>query len=269
MHWRTTLATLGAVALACGAAADDAAAPPVAAEEQPASAVVAVPADSVPLRYLIGDVDPARDSAFSELPEHLRSGRRMWGHTDAVAALVRMAEAAAKEGVTLRVVSAFRSFTDQQRIWEDKWNGKTLVSGARLPETHAEPMARARRILEYSSMPATSRHHWGTDFDLNSLDNAWFETGAGKKLHQWLVAHGAEFGFCQVYGVKGTRRATGYEEERWHWSYLPVATSYLAQYPVVVGYERIRGFAGHETAAGIDVIGQYVQAIDPGCGADR
>ena len=116
-------------------------------------------------------------------------------------------------------------------------------------------------------MPGTSRHHWGTDFDLNDLTNTYFDAGKGKAVHDWLKAHGADYGFCQVYSHKGGagERTSGYEEEKWHWSYLPVASWYLKQYPVDVGYDHITGFQGAEAAKGIDVIKTYVEAINPEC----
>ncbi len=243
-------------------------------EQTPAADPEAAPAEAEPaptpshieLKYLIGDVDPASDPRFARIPQKYIGGARVWGHKDAVDAFVRMAEAAAQNGYQLKVVSAFRSFTDQKKIWEDKWTGRTLVGGRKLPATHPDPKARARKILEFSSMPGTSRHHWGTDFDINALDNAYFATRDGKRLYDWLVNNAHAFGFCQVYSAKGEGgRATGYEEEKWHWSYRPVADWYLRQYPVDVGYERLTGFLGAETAPDIDVIGNYVQGVNPEC----
>jgi D-alanyl-D-alanine dipeptidase len=219
----------------------------------------------VPLKYLIGNVDPAKDPAFARIPEKYISGSRVWGHKDAVAAFVRMAEAAAVNGYQLKVVSAFRSFDDQKQIWDDKWTGKTLVEKGKLPKTAPDPKKRALKILEFSSMPGTSRHHWGTDFDLNSLNNSYFNTRDGKLFYDWLTLHALEYGFCQVYSAKGADRPTGYEEEKWHWSYMPVASWYLKQYPVDVGYERLTGFEGAEAAKDIDVIKNYVQGINPAC----
>ena len=31
--------------------------------------------------------------------------------------------------------------------------------------------------MNYSAMPTASRHHWGTDVDINSVDPEDFETG--------------------------------------------------------------------------------------------
>ncbi len=219
----------------------------------------------VPLKYLIGDVDPAKDPKFAKIPEKYLGGSRVWGHKDAVAAFVRMAEDAEANGYKLKAVSAFRSFSDQKKIWEDKWTGKTLVGGKKLPVSTPDPKARAAKILEFSSMPTTSRHHWGTDFDINNLNNSYFATKDGKRIYDWLTTHAPQYGFCQVYSAKGADRPTGYEEEKWHWSYMPVASWYLKQYPIDVGYERITGFEGATAAKDIDVIKNYVQGINPAC----
>jgi hypothetical protein len=252
-------AALGEPAPAPDAPAPEA--PPPATEDPPAAGP-----RHISLSYLIGKVDPANDPSFARIPERYLGGSRVWGHKDAVAAFVRMAEAAAVNGYTLKVVSAFRSFDDHKQIWEDKWTGKTLVGGKKLPQSTPDPKARALKILEFSSMPGTSRHHWGTDFDLNSLNNSWFEkTTEGRRTYDWLTQHASEYGFCQVYSAKGADRPAGYEEEKWHWSYMPVASWYLQQYPVDVGYERLAGFEGAGAARDIDVIKHYVQGINPDC----
>lgn len=233
-------------------------APPV--EEPPAPAT-----SHVELKYLIGDIDPANDPMFAKIPQKYLGGSRVWGHKDAVDAFVRMAEDAASNGYVLKAVSAFRSFSDQKQIWEDKWNGKTLVGGKKLNVSTPDPKSRATKILEFSSMPGTSRHHWGTDFDINNLNNSYFNTRDGKRIYDWLTEHAPQYGFCQVYSAKGADRSTGYEEEKWHWSYMPVASWYLKQYPVDVGYERLTGFEGSSSAKDIDVIRNYVQGINPAC----
>lgn len=252
--------------------ADDtrlASAPPSTAEPPPAqtSQPPAEPSGAhVALKYLTGDVDPAKDPMFAKIPEKYLGGVRVWGHKDAVAAFVRMAEDAEANGYKLKAVSAFRSFADQKQIWEDKWNGKTIVGGKKLNVSTPDPKARALRILEFSSMPATSRHHWGTDFDINSVSPAYFNTKDGKHIYDWLTQHAPQYGFCQVYSAKGADgRTTGYEEEKWHWSYMPVASWYLKQYPIDVGYDHIKGFDGSTAARDIDVIRTYVQSINPEC----
>ncbi len=249
---------------------DEAANPAPGTDAPPATEPAAPPEPAtshVAVKYLIGDINPANDPMFAKIPDKFQGGSRVWGHKDAVAAFVRMAEDAETSGYKLKIVSAFRSFSDQKQIWEDKWTGKTLVGGKKLNVSTPDPKERATKILTYSSMPATSRHHWGTDFDINSVDPKFFTTRDGKRDYEWLVAHASEYGFCQVYSHKGGpgERTTGYEEEKWHWSYLPVAGWYLKQYPIDVGYDHITGFMGSDAAAGIDVIKNYVQGINPEC----
>jgi LAS superfamily LD-carboxypeptidase LdcB len=210
-------------------------------------------------------VDARRDPRFAPVPSRIATREGLYGHNEAVEALTRMADAAQLDGVELRVVSAFRSFEDQTRIWNNKWTGQTRVEGGRLPETIPVPVARALKILEYSAMPGTSRHHWGTDFDFNNLNNAWFETGEGKQVYGWLSANAAAYGFCQTYTAKGPGRPEGYNEERWHWTYVPAAGPMLQQFLQEVGYERLAGFEGADVAREIDILGRYVPGINPAC----
>lgn len=86
------------------------------------------------------------------------------------------------------------------------------------------PPQRQREILTASSAPGISRHHWGTEFDLFGLNPRHFQPGA--PLHDewtWMRHHALQFGFFQTYlGGDALGRYT-YIEERWHWSYYPIA----------------------------------------------
>ena len=93
-------------------------------------------------------------------------------------------------------------------------------------------------------MPGTSRHHWGTDIDINSLNNDYFASGRGKKEYEWLRDNAHEFGFCQPYSEKGEERMYGYEMEKWHWSYIPLAKDYLKFYKLKIGSENLNGIEG-------------------------
>ena len=60
-------------------------------------------------------------------------------------------------------------------------------------------------------MPATSRHHWGTDMDINSVEDDYFKDGKGKKVYRWLVENASKYGFCQVYSdKKSSKRSLGF-----------------------------------------------------------
>lgn len=218
-------------------------------------------AQAVDKNYLAGKFDPASHPLFIKLgDEHARgSARGAYLRKEAYEAFIKMSAAARQDGVELFIISATRNFESQKRIWENKWEGRTLVQGINLT-TVKDLKERARLILLYSSMPATSRHHWGTDMDLNSLDNSYFESGEGLKIYQWLTAHAADYGFCQPYTSKSGGR-TGYEEEKWHWSYLPLSGEFLEQYNKQVQYADIKGFAGSEISKSLDVITQYVNGV--------
>ncbi|RMG63458.1 MAG: D-alanyl-D-alanine carboxypeptidase family protein [Bacteroidetes bacterium] len=221
----------------------------------------------VPLPYLLGQFDPAQDSLFVQMDDAHTGGsaRGRYLHHEAYAAFKKMHAAATADGISLTILSATRNFAYQKGIWEAKWTGARAVGGRNLAQAVADPEERARIILRYSSMPGTSRHHWGTDFDLNAFENSYFQSGKGLKEYEWLKANAADFGFGQPYTEKGPDRPHGYEEERWHWSYLPVAKIYLAAYQAQVCPEMITGFAGAETAASIDVIAHYVGGVAPDC----
>jgi len=211
--------------------------------------------------YLLGKFDPTTHPKFSKLSdEHTRgSARGAYLRKETYEAFIKMSDAAKLEGVELIIISATRNFDSQKRIWENKWNGKVQVEGKDLT-TVSDPKERARLILLYSSMPGTSRHHWGTDMDLNSLENNFFESGEGLKIYQWLTAHAAEYGFCQPYTSKTSDR-TGYEEEKWHWSYLPLSGEFLETYQKHIRYPDIKGFAGSEVAKPLEVIKKYVTGV--------
>jgi hypothetical protein len=110
-------------------------------------------------------------------------------------------------------------------------------------------------------MPMTSRHHWGTDMDLNKLNNSYFEKGPGKKEFDWLKAHANSFGFYQPYTDKSINGRTGYNMEKWHWSYMPLAGPYLNYYNKHVTNADIKGFKGAYLAPKIDMVGKYVNGV--------
>jgi zinc D-Ala-D-Ala carboxypeptidase len=211
--------------------------------------------------YLLGRFDPATHPQFVKMSDEHTQGSAKGGYLrkEAYEAFIKMSDAARKDGVELVIISATRNYESQRRIWENKWEGRTMVEGKNLT-TVKNKKERARLILLYSSMPSTSRHHWGTDMDLNSLENSFFEGGQGLKIYQWLTAHAGEYGFCQPYTSKTDGR-TGYEEEKWHWSFLPLSGLFLDEYKKKISYKDIKGFAGSEVGPSIDVIRNYVAGV--------
>lgn len=216
------------------------------------------------LNYLLGKFSPEAHPLFMKIDPTLTTIQNGYLRKETHEAFREMHKAARRDGINLSIVSATRNFNTQKGIWEAKWNGQRKVEGVDLT-TVKDLYERSNRILRYSSMPGTSRHHWGTDIDINSVEPEYFKTPKGKKEYLWLAQHAAKYGFCQTYTPKDSLRPAGYEEEPWHWSYTPISGALLTEYNQTVTYDHLRGFAGDMTADSLKVIRVYVGGINPRC----
>lgn len=217
------------------------------------------------ISYITGQFDPKTHPLFIEIDSKYADRKGLFLRKEAMVAFMGMSEAAKKEGINLQIVSATRNFDYQKRIWENKWTGNTKLSDGTSAADIKNLRDRAIKILLYSSMPGTSRHHWGTDIDLNKFTNSWFSYGEGLKLYKWMFSNAASYGFCQVYSEKGTDRTEGYEEEKWHWTYMPLSKPLTLFAQEHLRDEYIQGFKGAETAKDIQVVKKYVLGIHPSC----
>lgn len=214
--------------------------------------------------FLMGKYSPAKHPDFVKVNKRYAS-KGLYLQKETYSAFKAMYQAAKQEGVTLTIRSGTRTFAHQKAIWERKWTGKRLVSGMNLAKAIKNPVKRAKLILHYSSMPGSSRHHWGTDIDLNAFNNRWFESGKGLKIYSWLRQNAYKFGFCQVYSKKDVNRPVGYDEEKWHWSYLPLARTYTDLSMKMLTPQDFSGFKGSDTAGKIGIINNYILGINPAC----
>lgn len=179
------------------------------------------------------------------------ANKEVYLHKKTYEAFQAMADSAKKDGISFIIVSGARNFDYQKSIWDRKWNASSASTD----------LEKAQGILEFSSMPMTSRHHWGTDIDLNNLNNSYFEEGQGKEEYEWLQTHANDFGFYQPYSDKSLNGRTGYNEEKWHWSYMPLASQYLMYYNQNITNEDIEGFEGSALATEIDMVKNYVNGV--------
>ena len=218
------------------------------------------------VHYLMGHFNPKKMPGFVKIPRKYASRSGMYLREEALDAFIKMRAAARKEGVYLKIRSATRNFSHQKEIWEKKWLGKRQLSdGTNVARDIANPKQKALKILQYSSMPGTSRHHWGTDIDLNSFNNKWFEKGKGLALFQWMNANAAKYGFYRPYTVKNATRPYGYNEEKWHWSYAPLSAPMTQDAQRTLRDHHINGFLGSETAAQIGVVQHYILGVNESC----
>ena len=115
----------------------------------------------------------------------------------------KMQAGAERDGISLFIVSGYRSYSTQESIY---WR---YVGNDGMKEADT-----------YSARPGHSEHQTGLAMDLNSLDDSFANTPAGR----WLEAHGHEYGFIIRY-PRGKQDITGYIFEPWHVRYLGVDTA--------------------------------------------
>ena len=151
----------------------------------------------------------------------------------------RMKTAAAKENIKIEVVSAFRSFQRQKEIFEGKY--KRFTSEGLTPDKAIE------KIIEYSTIPGTSRHHWGTDLDIIDanaprpanvlMPENFHGNGPYCKIKEWMDKNSEKFDFFEVYTDNGNRK--GFKYEPWHFSYAPVSISMLKEYKEQINVKKM------------------------------
>ncbi len=144
---------------------------------------------------------------------------------EAYLSLERMRKAALTKNVRIHVVSSYRSFAHQNRIWSRKY--KTFKKkGYSIKNA-------VNKVKEYSAIPGTSRHHWGTDVDLTDynkkhLKNNLQKTKSQQRYEKWMDANAHKFGFYRTYTKNPFRK--GYKYESWHYSYRKIAKPMLEEY---------------------------------------
>lgn len=223
-------------------------------------------------KILLGRYSPAKESGFVKVPSDMALRENQYLRKEVVVALQNLNAQARKNGFRIYVVSAVRNYWQQKYIWQAKFDGKRKTGGVLL-SVRQSPQEKVDVILNFSSMPGTSRHHWGTDFDLFfskegvSLNNSAFEKGEGSRFYNWLTAVAPKFGFCQPYKNSPTQRRKGYTrgylEEKWHWSYVPLSlpiTQYAERH---INKMEPKDFSGAEQ--GKKIYQEYILNIHPDC----
>jgi D-alanyl-D-alanine carboxypeptidase len=150
----------------------------------------------VPQQLALPDVPERTDKTVEE-----RSVRG-----DIVAPLESMFDAAAKDGHSLMIGSAYRSAT-LQKLYFDTYAANSGIVAAN----------------QYSAFPGQSEHQTGLAVDISSvsrscyLDACFTSTPDG----QWLAANGYKYGFTLRY-PEGKTAITGYNFEPWHYRYVGI-----------------------------------------------
>lgn len=120
--------------------------------------------------------------------------------SDVLARLHSMLAAAAQGGVTLQVVSAYRSFAEQAAVK----SGYTVVYGS--------------GANKFSADQGYSEHQLGTAIDLTTPGRAVFSKFETSAAYAWLTANAYRFGFTLSYPTGNAY----YQSEPWHWRFVGV-----------------------------------------------
>lgn len=113
----------------------------------------------------------------------------------------RMKVAAAKDGISLNIVSGHRSHGTQINLFKKYYNGKGNHS---IEET-----------AKFSAIPGYSEHESGCAFDINTANrSAHFERS---EAYKWLIQNAKKYGFELSYPENNKE---GLIFEPWHWRYV-------------------------------------------------
>lgn len=116
----------------------------------------------------------------------------------ALAAFRQLQSAAWKDGLSIYIISSYRSYTYQKQVyagWVNKYGSDAD---------------------DISARPGYSEHQLGLAIDVNSCEFSFADTPEGK----WLKEHCAEYGFIIRYPSQAAKAYTGYSYEPWHIRYL-------------------------------------------------
>ncbi|MGV3591056.1 MAG: M15 family metallopeptidase [Gammaproteobacteria bacterium] len=134
-------------------------------------------------------------------------GRQPQLDAGAYAAWTAMKEAAARDGITLQLVSAFRSIAYQHDLIQRK-----LARGDSIAA-----------ILAVNAAPGFSEHHTGRAVDIGTPGFAHLEIEFEQSpAFAWLTSRAREFSFRMSF-PRGNPYGVQYEP--WHWCYDAVALS--------------------------------------------
>ena len=130
-----------------------------------------------------------------------------------------MIAAAEKDGIDLKVLSAYRTVDYQKKLFERNVNSRMEDDGMTYDEAYYD-------VSINIAPPGGSEHNAGLAVDI--IDRNHWDTYTAfedTKEFEWLYAHCAEYGFILRY-LKGKEDITGYIYEPWHYRY--VGTEYAS-----------------------------------------
>lgn len=127
-------------------------------------------------------------------------GNALYLRREAAASLCQMINAAAREGLTIRVVSAYRDYNHQLRLY-------------------TRAVARGGENQQSVARPGRSEHFLGTTVDLTNNESHVLKRSFGDTPEgRWLAANAATYGWKMTVMAGNGRRS--HNDEPWHLRYL-------------------------------------------------
>ncbi len=147
--------------------------------------------DSKVVEYLV-EIDPI----------YRNNNYRTKIHKDVYPYITAMVAAAQADGVDLRVLSPFRSYSVQEGLFK---NQVARVGGDE---------AKAATVV---ARPGTSEHNTGLCADFNMAEDTFENT----PMYEWMCENAEDYGFILRY-PKDKQHITGVIYESWHWRFVGI-----------------------------------------------
>lgn len=167
--------------------------------------------------FLVNNENPLPDNYDSMIKTKLvhTSWREYYMDDRMADYMINMIAAAAKDGINLEVVSAYRTIEYQQQNFDNSVQQR-MDNGMTYDEAYADT---AKEV----AFPGKSEHNAGLSADImsdeyTSMDDDGFKN---TKAYEWLSQHAAKYGFILRY-PEGKEAETGIIYEPWHYRFVGI-----------------------------------------------
>ncbi len=148
------------------------------------------------------DSDYVSEDIINTEPKYSRDTAKL--NKTAYENFVKMADAAKKENLTIKITTAYRNYNFQSILY----NNYVKNDGVKAADT-------------YSARPGYSEHQLGYSTDLTNGNNISFDKFETTDEFKWLQKNAYKYGFILRF-PKGKDYLTGYMYESWHYRYVGV-----------------------------------------------
>ena len=130
-------------------------------------------------------------------------------HAKAAQPLLDMIQSAKNDGISIWIVSAYRTNARQTANFNNSVNNHISQGMGRVDAEEA--------TARWIAIPGTSEHEAGLAVDFNLIEERFDQT----REYRWLIENSADFGFILRY-QKETEHITGIAYEPWHYRYVGI-----------------------------------------------